>query len=139
MAFELPFGVKVLNPIPVEYYYSKDGIPYDDQAEANSYVPSSVRYIGLTVNIMSVEYWYKDGLLNINLVMKNTASSAEYLHTQAIANTTWNVQHNLNKKAVVVQVFDVNGREYKADISHTDNNNTVISLGFNLSGYAQFL
>ncbi|MBK7362823.1 MAG: hypothetical protein IPJ01_11045 [Micavibrio sp.] len=50
-----------------------DGVtPYADVAEANSIISLTYRSIGLTVNIANVEYWYKDGVADIDLVLKGS-------------------------------------------------------------------
>ena len=76
MSLELPFGIKVLNPIPVdEQYLDVDTrVPYVDIATANIKVEAPIRYLGLTVAITiggeTKEYWYKEGLADINLIEK---------------------------------------------------------------------
>jgi hypothetical protein len=139
MSLELPYGIKVVNPKPLDRYYYNNDVPYTSILEVNTLIPVGVRYAGLTVNISTNEYWYKDGTDDTDLVPKLGGGIAGYVHNQGIANSIWNVLHNLNKKAVIVQVFDMNGIEYKAEVEHTDDNNTVIRFGFAMSGYAQFI
>jgi len=73
---ELPFPVKVVNPKPLDFwYYESDGTPYDNTTEAITQVISAVRYRGLTVNVNGVEYWWKDGTADLDLVAKGGATS----------------------------------------------------------------
>ncbi len=44
--------------------------PYTSVADAKSQVVSGLRYKGLTVNINGNEYWWKDGVLDADLVLK---------------------------------------------------------------------
>jgi hypothetical protein len=73
MSLELPFGVKILNPhASVNDWYG----PHADLATAKSTVPSSVRAQGLTVGVIEatgvVEYWWKDGVTDVDLVEKTS-------------------------------------------------------------------
>ena len=73
---ELPFPVKVVNPKPLDFwYYESDGTPYDNTTEAITQVISAVRFIGMTVNVNGVEYWWKDGTADIDLVAKGGSTA----------------------------------------------------------------
>jgi hypothetical protein len=50
-------------------------VTYIDIAEANSVILSAYRSRGLTVNIGGQEYWYRDGLGDVNLVAKGIVSA----------------------------------------------------------------
>lgn len=72
MSFQLPFGVRVLNPVPVENkYFSTGGTPYTSTSQVNAQVPVGIRHKGLTVNVNNVEYWYETGTTNGSLVTKS--------------------------------------------------------------------
>ena len=49
-------------------------IPWSDIEEVNTTIPIEERYLGLTVLIENEEYWYKDDLDDISLVLKNVSS-----------------------------------------------------------------
>ena len=83
MPFELPFGVRVLNPKPADDKYLNDGIPYVDIAEVNSLISEGIRHTGLTVNIQGVEYWYRDGVTDTDLIVKITDSGGNDEYTGA--------------------------------------------------------
>ncbi len=73
---ELPFPVKVVNPKPLDFwYYESDGTPYDNTTEAITQVISAVRFIGMTVNVNGVEYWWKDSTADIDLVAKGGSTA----------------------------------------------------------------
>lgn len=68
MSLELPFGIKILNPIPLDWYYG----PYVDLTAACAAVPEEVRYDGLTVQITGTGefHWLEDDLTDTGLVAK---------------------------------------------------------------------
>ena len=56
--------------------YLKNGsIPYVSVLEANTIIPLSYRSLGLTVLIGNQQYWYKDGVADMDLVLKSDGSS----------------------------------------------------------------
>ena len=70
-SIQTPGGLKVLNPQPeISKYYNAAGTPYTGTAQVLSELASGVRHIGLTVNIAGVEYWFKSGVADGNLVKK---------------------------------------------------------------------
>ena len=80
---QLPFGVQPVNAVPVDYYkYDSDDAPYANVAAANSNIPSGVRYQGQTVILdvsgSAVEYWYKDGTADNDLVEKETGGASDH-------------------------------------------------------------
>lgn len=79
---QLPFGIKVLNPQPLDYYYyNNSGIPYVSTTQANTQISSSIRYIGQTVLIGTVEYCYKTGITDGDLVIKNAGGGGSSTFT----------------------------------------------------------
>jgi hypothetical protein len=71
MSLELPFGLKVLNPLPVDDKYLNNGTPYANSAAVLAAIPQSIRHVGLTVNIANIEYWFKDGVTDLDLILKS--------------------------------------------------------------------
>lgn len=72
MALQLPFGIEVLNPLPVDEKYLKVGVPYTSILDVNTTIPIGIRHVGLTVNISGDEYWYKNGINDVDLVVKSS-------------------------------------------------------------------
>jgi hypothetical protein len=71
MSFSLFDNVKVTTGKPLDAKYLKaNNLPYADINEVNAEIPLSQRYIGLTVNIASVEYWYANGVTDDDLIPK---------------------------------------------------------------------
>jgi hypothetical protein len=70
-----PFGFYVADNSPIDGKYgiiaSGAWRPYNNVAEALSSVPVGIRYIGLTVNISSTEYWWENGVTDPDLVVKS--------------------------------------------------------------------
>ena len=78
MAIILDDGLKVGQQKPVDSKYFNDLVPYASVAEANTILTAGVRHIGLTVNIAGVEYWYKDGISDNDLVIKSSENTNTY-------------------------------------------------------------
>jgi len=74
MAFEIPFGVKPLNPVPVEYWSGPySGASTQEAVDAaNSGIPSAVRFVSmeasLVVNGAAYKYWYASGTTDSDLI-----------------------------------------------------------------------
>lgn len=128
-SLELPFGVKVLNPKPVDAYYDNEGTPYVSTVAVNAAIALAVRYRGLTVNISGVEYWYDTGITDLDLVIKSAAGGdLSYTHTQSSAAQTWNIVHNLGKRPAI-HIEDGSGNQMIPQIIHIDINNAQALFG----------
>jgi hypothetical protein len=64
----------------------------------------------------------------------NTFTDSNYIHTQAVANTTWNVPHNLGKRCSV-QVVDNLGNEIVGSIQWIDDNNVTVTFNTAITGF----
>jgi len=128
-SLELPFGVKVLNPKPADAKYDNEGTPYVNTTAAIAAIPAAIRYLGLTVNVNAVEYWWKDGTTDPDLIVKSSGTGdLSYTHTQGMAAQTWNINHNLGKRPAI-HVEDMSGNEIIPQIIHIDNNNAQAVFG----------
>ncbi|MCZ2140665.1 MAG: hypothetical protein LC096_04660, partial [Bacteroidia bacterium] len=57
------------SPKSLDNKYLMDGVtPYADVADVNSTIPITYRSIGLKVNIANVDYWYQNGVADVDLV-----------------------------------------------------------------------
>ena len=72
------FKIQAAKPIDHRYLY-QTGAAYETYAsasDANILIPPAYRYLGLTILVTvdgeNVEYWYKDGVTNADLVLKTT-------------------------------------------------------------------
>ena len=74
------FCINVGNPIDSKYLASTNQ-PYADVAAVNTAIVESQRYVGLTVNIGNVEYWYGAGVADGNLVIKDSGIASTGLTT----------------------------------------------------------
>ena len=95
MAIQLNDNIKVNAGKPVEAKYLNGLVPYVNVSEVNTIIPIAERFKGLTVNIDGVEYWYKDGVSDLDLIEKANASVSSnvrdvenYLTTTGITATT---------------------------------------------------
>lgn len=76
MAIVLSDNIQVNAPKPVDSRYLNILVAYSSTTAANTAIVSGVRFIGLTVNINSSEYWYKNGILDGDLIIKLGGGSA---------------------------------------------------------------
>ena len=82
MAIELADNIQTGAPKPTDSRYLNNLVPYTGVTEVNSLITGGVggiRYTGLTVNINNVEYWYKDGIADIDLVEKTSGTGNSVL------------------------------------------------------------
>ncbi len=125
MSLELPFGLKVINPLPADEKYLSNGVPYNSISQVNTEIPITIRHIGLTVNINGVEYWYKDGVTNSDLVLKQSDSASFTAYT---ATTEIRLQ-NIESDILDLQVFSANTTNTINDIQSDIINLSGITLG----------
>lgn len=64
------------------------------------------------------------------------ASAAGYLHNQSSASSVWTINHNLGFKPGVT-LYTVGGAEFEAEVTHTSDNQCVVSLAALSAGYAR--
>jgi hypothetical protein len=73
-------------------------------------------------------------------VTSSYASSVGYNHTQAIADTTWTITHNLNNQHPLVQTYDVShAMLIPQSIVGSDANTVVITFSTAITGYARIV
>jgi len=135
MSIGLNDNIKSDSPKILDDRYSLNGVtPYISVAQANATIPLTYRSLGLTVLVGNVEYWYRNGITDLDLIPKVGGADANYVHTQAIPATTWNVPHNLNKKCSV-NITDALSKEIDAQVDWVDNNNVTITLSEAVAGF----
>lgn len=69
------------------------------------------------------------------LVVVNTGSLSQYVHTQNSASTTWTINHNLGRRVQVI-LTDLAGNEVDAYIANPTLNQTVVTYTVARTGYA---
>jgi hypothetical protein len=79
MAIALADNIRVGAQKPIDDKYYNGLSPYISIAQANSLIASTVRFQGLTVNIAGDEYWYKNGILNTDLILKGSSTGGAYV------------------------------------------------------------
>lgn len=75
MAINLSDNIHVSAPKPVDSRYLDITNVYTSVGQVNSCIPSGERYVGLTVNINDIEYWYSTGIGDGNLVIKTAGGT----------------------------------------------------------------
>jgi hypothetical protein len=80
MAITLGSNLNIAAPKPIDdRYLSQRGggtLPYSADTEVFSIISTSFRYIGLTVNINNVEYWFENGITDGDLKIKTAGGGA---------------------------------------------------------------
>jgi len=132
MALELPFGLKVLNPLPVDEKYLNVGIPYINVAAVNATIPQAIRHTGLTVNVSGVEYWYASGVTDPDLIQKFTGgtgggSTASGERIEKFINQT---AHGFSNGDVVAY----SGGSYVKGLAHVDFDGEIHGIATNVVG-----
>jgi len=77
MAIVLNDNIKINagKPSEAKYLNPNTNTPYTGTTQVNILVPISERHRGLTVLINGEEYWYRDGVSNLDLILKTTTGS----------------------------------------------------------------
>jgi hypothetical protein len=76
MAITLNDNIRINAGKPSEAkYLSSANIPYASTGATNIAIGISERHIGLTVNILGVEYWYKNGVADSDLILKTVSGA----------------------------------------------------------------
>jgi len=84
MALELPFSVKLVNPLPVDFWSGPyvGAVLQEAIDTANSGIPSGVRFkameVQLVVNGSSLKYWYNSGTDDSSLIPFTASSSGNF-------------------------------------------------------------
>lgn len=81
-SLNLPFGLRVLNGLPVDNkYYNLSDTPYTNTSQVITQIPTGARYAGLTVvvgtGVSAKEYWWKltGGVTDIELIEKTDSAT----------------------------------------------------------------
>ena len=70
MAIQLSDNLKIKVGAPIDSKYLNElNAPYINVLEVNSTIPIAERYVGLTVNIVNQEYWYKSDVNDADLII----------------------------------------------------------------------
>lgn len=90
-ALGFPFGFFTNDNLPqdAKYFNRTTKLPYTNVAEATDSVlmPPGIRHKGLTVNIAGVEYWWRDGIADNQLIVK-TIGTSDITLQKAYTNST---------------------------------------------------
>ena len=75
MSIKLGDNIEMTGPVPNDARYLNVNVPWASTSAVNAALlggTGGVRYTGLTVNIDGSEYWYKDGIADIDLIEKTS-------------------------------------------------------------------
>jgi hypothetical protein len=92
--------------------------------------------------LVTLENYASNGVISLDgyyifseFVDSNSAGDKNYVHNQAVASATWNVQHNLNKFPSCTMVLST-GQQGYGDVTFIDENNLTITFAGAESGKA---
>lgn len=108
-------GTYIEAGLPNDAKYFNDTVPYANVAEVNSVIPVADRHQGLVVNVAGVEYWYKDGTANNQLIVKESGGGSDnnYSNTekQKVAD---GVAHRANSDVHItpLEKFKTNAKKF---------------------------
>jgi len=104
---------------------------YDLPAPLDKSYPETVEIIDLNRTNAT---W--DGLETGEAFVRN----ADYTHTQTVASTTWNINHQMNTDGTIIQCFDSSNQLIEPlSVVLTDSDNTVVTFVTAQSGKAYML
>lgn len=87
MSITLNDSLQSNSPKSIDNKYLKNGVAaYTDVNDANTTILSAYRSPGLTVLIGNQEYWYKNGILDANLIIKSINSASPPLVIDSVTN-----------------------------------------------------
>jgi len=76
MSINLNDNIQVSSGKPLDSRYLNGLSAYVSVAAVNSAIPISTRYLGLTVLIGTIEYWYQNAITDVGLIIKSSGISA---------------------------------------------------------------
>ena len=122
MAIGLGDNLGLTGPLPVDSRYLNGNIPWASTGATNAALlggVGGVRYTGLTVNILGVEYWYKDGIEDGDLIVKQVSDVVTTTEFNSYTGTT---------QAIFTDTQDPTGFINNDNIVVTYNNDRTITL-----------
>lgn len=142
-SFQLPFGILNISQEPNDLRYGPYigiGTSVGETFHTGSPLTVGNRYTGLTVGVFSggeiLDYWFKSGILDIDLVLKTSSGGDKYfIFDQSASISIWNVSHGLNKLPSVT-VVDSAGTTVMGRVDYIDENNLKITFSVPFKGKA---
>jgi hypothetical protein len=111
MSILLNDGLRVEAPRPTDSRYG----PYNSTSEALSAIPSYARYQGLTCGIIvagqTVEYWFKDDILDGSLTLKSSGGASLSLQTFSFTTASVGSGSSLNFEMNIGRLYSLLGIE----------------------------
>jgi len=98
MAIVLSDNVQTNAPKPSDSRYLNNLVPYSSTTEATTTIVEGVRYSGLTVNVGGVEYWWKDGIGDGDLVLKTTGGGGSATSGENVTKNVTQASHGFAVK-----------------------------------------
>jgi hypothetical protein len=112
MAINLDDSIFVGQQKALDPKYDNDGQGWNSVADVNATLSIGVRSLRLTVDINGVEYWYKDGLQDNDLVVKSTSSTTPTLQEVAEQGSTTDVTVEFQSGLTTNEIFNSNGDDF---------------------------
>ena len=90
MSINLSDNIKVGQQLPVDSRYLDDRLPWASPAAVIAGIPAALRFQGLTVNVLGIEYWWVGGILDGQLVIKTADAVLDLQDVTDEGSTTTN-------------------------------------------------
>ena len=90
MSINLSDNIKVGQQLPVDSRYLDDRLPWASPAVVIAGIPAALRFQGLTVNVLGIEYWWVGGILDGQLVIKTADAVLDLQDVTDEGSTTTN-------------------------------------------------
>lgn len=135
MAINLSDNIQVNLGKPVDNKYLQPILnrPYTGVSEVNSTIIGALRYSGLTVNVGGVEYWYKDGVGDGDLVLKTTGAGGG--SGERIEKSVNQTSHGFS----LGEAIAYSGGSYISALADGSQDAEIIGLVTNIIGLNQFV
>lgn len=113
MAINLGDNLKINVGKPIDDKYLNGLNTYASVGEVESIIPLSQRYIGLTVNVNFVEYWFKNGIDDSDLILKTTSGGGSdgVVSGATVSGTTLILSRTENLPDVTVDIGIAGGND----------------------------
>ena len=116
MSINLSDNIKVGQQLPVDSRYLDDRLPWASTVAVTTGIPIALRFQGLTVNVLGIEYWFKDGISDAQLVIKTVegtgggGSSVNYYLNGGTSQGTFggSIYYEFSKNSVIGTGVDFN-------------------------------
>jgi hypothetical protein len=132
MAINLADNVRIGQQLPVDSRYFNGLLPWASLAAVNTGIPTALRFRGLTVNVLGVEYWWADGISDAQLVIKTVDVALDLQDVTDEGSTTTNsitAASFIKSSGTSSEILAADGSVITAGTNITITGGTISSVG----------